>query len=66
MDNLHLLKALFLGMIEGLTGFLPISSAGHLILIGDWIDFASGEARVFEVVIQFGAILAVMLVTAAE
>lgn len=66
MDNLHLLKALFLGIIEGLTEFLPISSTGHLILFGDWIDFASGEARVFEVVIQFGAILAVMLVTAAE
>ncbi|MDP1524351.1 MAG: undecaprenyl-diphosphate phosphatase [Rhodocyclaceae bacterium] len=60
MDNLHLLKALFLGVIEGLTEFLPISSTGHLILIGGWIDFASGEARVFEVVIQFGAILAVM------
>jgi undecaprenyl-diphosphatase len=60
MDSLHLLKALFLGVVEGLTEFLPISSTGHLILFGGWIDFASGEARVFEVVIQFGAILAVM------
>jgi len=60
MDSLHLLKALFLGLIEGLTEFLPISSTGHLILFGNWIDFSSGEARVFEVVIQFGAILAVM------
>lgn len=60
MDNLHLLKALFLGLIEGLTEYLPISSTGHLILFGRWIDFASSEARVFEVVIQFGAVLAVM------
>jgi undecaprenyl-diphosphatase len=56
---LHLLKAFFLGIIEGLTEFLPISSTGHLILVGDWIHFESHEARVFEVVIQLGAILAV-------
>jgi undecaprenyl-diphosphatase len=59
MDWLHITKAFFLGLIEGLTEFLPISSTGHLILIGDWISFESHEARVFEVVIQFGAILAV-------
>ena len=59
MDNLALLKALFLGLIEGLTEFLPISSTGHLILFGHLIDFKSDSGRVFEVVIQFGAILAV-------
>lgn len=59
-STLYLIKAFFLGIVEGLTEFLPISSTGHLILIGDWINFESSEARVFEVVIQFGAILAVM------
>ncbi len=52
-------KAFLLGIIEGLTEFLPISSTGHLILIGDWINFDSGTDKVFEVVIQLGAILAV-------
>ncbi len=50
MDNLALLKALFLGLIEGLTEFLPISSTGHLILFGHLIDFKSDSGRVFEVV----------------
>ena len=59
MENLELLKALFLGMIEGLTEFLPISSTGHLILFGHLIDFQSDSGRAFEVVIQLGAILAV-------
>ncbi|GLC93582.1 undecaprenyl-diphosphatase 2 [Cupriavidus sp. TA19] len=59
IDWIHLGKAFFLGILEGLTEFLPISSTGHLILIGGWIDFASHEARVFDVVIQLGAILAV-------
>ena len=59
MHNLELLKALFLGLIEGLTEFLPISSTGHLILFGHLIDFQSDAGRAFEVVIQLGAILAV-------
>ncbi len=59
MDNLELLKALFLGLIEGLTEFLPISSTGHLILFGHLIDFQSDSGRAFEVIIQLGAILAV-------
>ena len=59
-STLHLLKALLLGIVEGATEFLPISSTGHLILVGAWIDFQSTESKVFEVVIQLGAILAVV------
>ncbi len=59
IDWMYLAKAFFLGIIEGLTEFLPISSTGHLILIGKWIHFESHGDRVFEVVIQLGAILAV-------
>lgn len=59
MDLTNLFKAMFLGVVEGLTEFLPISSTGHIILFGDWIAFASSEAKVFEVVIQLGAIFAV-------
>lgn len=60
IENIEALKALFLGFIEGLTEFLPISSTGHLILFGELIDFHSDDGRVFEVVIQLGAILAVV------
>jgi undecaprenyl-diphosphatase len=59
MDLTNLIKAAFLGIIEGMTEFLPVSSTGHLILVGDWIDYQSDEAKVFEIVIQLGAILAV-------
>lgn len=59
MDLIYFIKAFFLGVIEGITEFLPISSTGHLILIGDWINFSSNEEKVFEVVIQLGGILAV-------
>lgn len=58
--SFYLLKAFFLGIIEGLTEFIPVSSTGHLILIGDWIQFQSSSGKVFEVVIQLGSILAVM------
>lgn len=59
MDWLILLKALLLGIVEGLTEFLPISSTGHLILVGDLLDFNDDKAKVFTVSIQLGAILAV-------
>ncbi|MCM0036499.1 MAG: undecaprenyl-diphosphate phosphatase [Burkholderiaceae bacterium] len=59
-QTIYLWKAFFLGIVEGITEFLPISSTGHLILFGDWISFESNEAKVFEVVIQLGSILAVV------
>lgn len=58
----HLFKAMLLGIIEGVTEFLPISSTGHLILLIDMLDFDAPEGKVFEVVIQLGAILAICLV----
>ncbi|MCW3479914.1 undecaprenyl-diphosphate phosphatase [Neisseriaceae bacterium JH1-16] len=59
MDMLLYAKALLLGIVEGITEFLPISSTGHLIVVGDLIDFHS-NGKVFEVVIQLGAVLAVL------
>lgn len=54
-----MLKALILGVIEGLTEFLPISSTGHLIVFGDLLNFHS-NGKVFEIAIQLGAVLAVI------
>ena len=53
------LQALILGVVEGISEFLPISSTGHLIIVGDLIGFSSMPGKVFEVVIQLGAILAI-------
>lgn len=55
------LSAAFLGLIEGLTEFLPVSSTGHLILFVDLLHFNGPPGHVFEVVIQLGAILAIVM-----
>ncbi|BBU31179.1 undecaprenyl-diphosphatase 2 [Burkholderia sp. THE68] len=61
MDTLLLVKAAIMGIVEGLTEFLPISSTGHLILAGSLLDFTSEKAKVFDIAIQTGAIFAVIL-----
>lgn len=59
MDLILLFKAFILGVVEGMTEFLPISSTGHLILIGSLLDFNDERGKVFTIAIQLGAILAV-------
>ncbi|HBN31253.1 MAG TPA: undecaprenyl-diphosphatase, partial [Rhodobacteraceae bacterium] len=63
-DNTTLIS-LFLGLLEGLTEFIPVSSTGHLLLAGHFLGFQSA-GKTFEVVIQLGAVLAVLFVYASK
>ncbi|MBI2768905.1 MAG: undecaprenyl-diphosphate phosphatase [Burkholderiales bacterium] len=62
MDIVLLAKAAIMGVVEGLTEFLPVSSTGHLILAGALLGFDDEKAKVFDIAIQTGAILAVIIV----
>ncbi len=57
-----LLEAIVLGLVQGLTEFLPISSTGHLILLNQWFHFGEPETFLFDIVIQLGAISAILVV----
>jgi len=56
-----LIKAAILGVVEGITEFLPISSTGHLIIVNQWIAFDANFTKLFDIVIQLGAILSVVV-----
>ncbi|MDF1549967.1 MAG: undecaprenyl-diphosphate phosphatase [Bacteroidales bacterium] len=56
-----IIKAIILGIVEGLTEFLPVSSTGHLILVNQWITFSEEFTVLFDIFIQIGAILAVVV-----
>ena len=62
MDLLLLIKAALMGVVEGLTEFLPVSSTGHLILTGALLGMTDDKSKVFDIAIQSGAILAVVIV----
>ncbi|WP_040212124.1 undecaprenyl-diphosphate phosphatase [Clostridium polynesiense] len=62
MDFVYIFKAVIIAIVEGITEFLPISSSGHMILVGDLINFNDGKfSTMFQIVIQLGAILAVVV-----
>ncbi len=61
MDLLLIIKAIIMGIVEGLTEFLPISSTGHLIVVGRLLNFPEAISGTFEIFIQLGAILAVIV-----
>src|SRR3954454_511392 len=55
-----LVKAALMGVVEGATEFIPVSSTGHLIVVGEWLHLVDERARTFEIFIQLGAILAII------
>ena len=57
---MEFLKVIILGVIEGLTGFIPVSSTGHLIIVEDFLKLNSDNTHTFQIAIQLGAILAVL------
>ena len=61
-DMYSLFVAFVLGVVEGLTEFLPVSSTGHMIIVGELLGFTGDKAKTFEVIIQLGSILAVVVV----
>lgn len=66
MDFYFILKTIIIGIVEGITEFLPISSTGHMIIVGDFINFkaplvSKDYTKMFDVVIQLGAILAIIV-----
>ena len=65
MDSASTLVAAFLGLLEGLSEFLPVSSTGHLLLAGHFLGFESA-GRAFEVVLQLGAVLAILTIYAGR
>ena len=62
VDAVLLMKAAVMGVVEGLTEFLPVSSTGHLILTGSLLGMTDDKSKVFDIAIQTGAILAVIIV----
>jgi len=67
LAQLHpLVKAAILGVVEGATEFIPVSSTGHLIVAGDWLAFTGESAKAFEIFIQLGAILAIVWLYRAD
>jgi len=61
MDFVLLFKAIIVAIVEGVTEFIPVSSTGHMIIVGDMIDFTGEFANLFSIVIQLGAILAIIV-----
>lgn len=61
MDFIMLLKSIIIAIVEGITEFIPVSSTGHMIIVGDIIDFKGEFANLFTIVIQLGAILAIVV-----
>jgi undecaprenyl-diphosphatase len=66
MDLIAMGKAVVLGLVEGVTEFIPVSSTGHLIVVGDWLKVSGESAKTFEIFIQLGAILAVVWIYRRE